>query len=218
MKITGIHVFLSDDGTRGFAVNGSLEGREEIDPNDVARILDMMGELEGSGGGKLDADSMARASKIADEMDAAPSTEGNGRRRRGTASTEAAATEEAASEPQTNGRRRRSTAEAASNDAPAAQSPASDASTSTEPTGRRRRSGTTAEAEPEKKKEITDADLSKAASEAARTITPAKVTEILEGFDDKSDDRYCCGTVADLKPEDRQNFLDALTAAIKENT
>lgn len=208
MKIMGIHVFLSDDGRRGFSVNGSLDGREEIDPNDIARILDLMGELEGGG----------TAGPQSVKAQTVPAEEGNGRRRRGTASTEAAATEEAAPEPQTNGRKRRSTAEAASNDAPAEPSPASDASTSTEPTGRRRRNGTTAEAEPEKKKEITDADLSKAASEAARSITPAKVTEILEGFDDKSDDRYCCGTVADLKPEDRQKFLDALTAAIKENT
>ena len=55
--------------------------------------------------------------------------------------------------------------------------------------------------------EITDADLSKAASIAAGEITPLKVTAILEQFG--------VGQVSELKDEQRREFLDLLDEAIE---
>ncbi|KKL63398.1 hypothetical protein LCGC14_2175480, partial [marine sediment metagenome] len=54
---------------------------------------------------------------------------------------------------------------------------------------------------------ITDADLTKAASIGAETITPAKVMEILEQFG--------VGDVSKLEGESRREFLDMIDTAVE---
>lgn len=55
---------------------------------------------------------------------------------------------------------------------------------------------------------FTDEDLTKAASEAADTITPAKVKEIL--------DQFGVGFVGELDGDNRAEFIDLLDTAVKE--
>lgn len=58
----------------------------------------------------------------------------------------------------------------------------------------------------EESEEITDADLSKAASEAARTITPKGVVEVLKMFS--------VSYLGDLDQAQRREFIDLLNEAV----
>jgi quinol monooxygenase YgiN len=57
-------------------------------------------------------------------------------------------------------------------------------------------------------KVIGDADMTKAASEAGRLVGTPAVVAVIEQYEDA--EGYVCENVAQIKPEDRQSFLDEL--------
>lgn len=245
MKISGIAVRNILDGTVEVSVSAVFDQRESLEPTDVARILDSIREAAGSDkpapetAGPTSERRSRRSSGAepasATENATAAATDAPGRRRRSSA---------AAPEPEVEAaplaRRRRSGTAAGTAEPSEATRAAETAPASTEgrrrrgaaeaapeavPTEGRRRRGAAPAAEPQEKaaapatrsrrpiasaaaSEISDADLSKAASECARICTPAVVKDILKDFHvDK---------VGDIKPVERQEFLDECAGAIKE--
>ncbi len=145
---------------------------------------------------KFEEDVQAAAQEVQEEIDAAEPAPR--RRRKGAPEAEA--------EEKSTGRRRRRSA------------PAEDP-TDAPPAGRRRRgsrkgSPISADAgqsedpvdSPPPEDEITDRDVSKAASEGAQELTPAIVREVL--------DQFGVGNVADLDQGQRREFIDMIDAEI----
>lgn len=145
-------------------------------------------------------------------------TEGRRRRRRNPLEPEAAP-EAPENPPETPRRRRRAestpenTAEPPSLAATTAASSSPEEGQREENPPRRRRRGVATEAAtaasvgPSDDDKITDADLSKACSDAARVLTPKGVMEVLAKFSVKN--------VSGLLPGDRRRFLDELSARKK---
>lgn len=223
MKITAVTI---SDGEGGisFSIAGTLGPRvhelDGTDADDLAVTINRQIEaFWNNGAGPGDG---TEGSPEPEPQPEAP-VEGNGRRRRGgaaAADTASASTTNTTSASPSGGRKRRGSAEAPAAETPPAGegggrkrrgSAAGAESTSSAPDqsqttaspsdGRRRRGGTVA-------KVITDADLTKAASEAGRQVGTPEVVKIIEEYEDA--EGYVCENVAQIKPEDRQAFLDAL--------
>ena len=231
MKITSISVH--DEGQpniRRLHISAEMQSNERLEPDDIARLENVLREFGESQGPCKATDtppeSPTEGRRSRRSSPAAASGE--------TAAASSAASEP--SENPTEGRRRRRGAEAAPSasetSAPATATPAEPTSGSVRrrraaieeaaaapaasPTeGRRRRSASAtdtpssnATGSATSPSEITDADLSKAASEGARNLTPKRVEKILEEFK--------VAKLQDLRDGQRRRFIEIIAAEIEE--
>jgi hypothetical protein len=230
MKIAGVGVVNEDDGTTSITVRAVLDKNEVLELDDIVALQDVLDDAAtkldltkgksssargeaSDGGGRRRRGASASADGETTEAASEPAT---GSRRRATSRSGGDDT----SGEQTTRRRRSGSSDA---DADGSQSGSAEPSSRTRrrsaeddkpaETGRRRR-GAAEEPKPEEpsrrrrgaaddKPSITDADLTKAASEAAAELTPGVVKAIMK-------EDFGVEDVKDLKGADRQKFLDAL--------
>lgn len=231
MRIKNLGVHAAEDGL-GLVVNASfaLPGVTNITADRMAELTNAFEELCGSFGGEVSRDTGGNyAEDRAEATEEAAPEDPPKRRRRGASSAdaEAGSTDDAktaadstspspeSSDTPSTRRRRRGQSDPDTSDAPAAEesgdttsSDASSAETKSpsddeKPSRRRRGSSKPKDDGPT---EVTDADLSKACSEAAMQITPKRVMEVLENFG------VTTGNSRDLPAEKRQEFIDTLAA------
>lgn len=207
MKIIGASVRDTADG-REITVTGLVAKTDALDGTEAEQLMSLLGEMDTDepqepapaptpGRRSRGAAGAATSQEPAPASAATqPSEPASGRRRHGAQSTE-----EAPANPTPEAPRRRRGSEGAAAASAAGTAPQA-APTAEAP--RRRRTGNAAPAE-----EVSDADLVKAASEAAEEITPALVMQIL------AEDFNGAKLVTDLHGADRRKFLDTLKAEVE---
>lgn len=192
MSLTNINFYRRDDGATEVTVSVTVHRAGKLDVNDINRVIAILdgGEPETSrdtGGEPVQAETSRRSRRAADDKrDTDTSAEANptqGRRSRrpnGTASPKTPPATSESSESSTNG----------------------GATSTPEPTPARRR-----RQQPEAPAGISDADLTKAASEGARVIGPEFVTAWLTEFG--------VGEVSKLAQDVRREFIDGISDEIE---
>lgn len=228
MKIESIAVFHEDKGNL-VKVGFRFDVNEELEAEDIVRIFDVLKEISGYGGKPAEKPAAELAAKPAETDNSSQPAAGaepqaaEGRRRRrsnalGDAETPAASpqSEEAPAAADANPTRRRRGGAVVIVEQTGVQEVTSDLTLPTEEPRRRRRStnayqpadtASTANTATASPSEITDADLSKAASEGARVLTPKVVMEYLNA-------EFGVKNVGELKGAQRRGFIDGINSRI----
>lgn len=207
MKLESIAISNMTDGQTRVLVGFVMARGEELEDSDVARLVDLAREGVAEKVAEAPAEEPRRRRRGGEEAASAnpPSSseaESSPRRRRRSSAAEDASSAGTGAEASTEATSTRRTRRASAESAPSQSAPESASSPSEEPRRRRRA------APVEEPKGISDADLTKACSEAARVLTPKVVQEILGEFGVKM--------ANEIKPDDRREFLDLLDKEVKD--
>lgn len=208
MHINAIHVEEYGSGL-SVTVRFHIGNREELEESDIARIVEAAKELAQAKEPEQENDNDEKVPTPQARTHATRGDAGRGgtSRRRGRAApaAEAEKADDGARDTAPRGRGRRSAASSNGGDAaPSSRANRSRAhKTTAEATSRV--GGRTRRAKKDTEPEITDVDLTKAASEAAAEITPNGVRKIIAEFK--------VNQIADILQNERQKFLDCLNDA-----